>query len=298
MFVCSIVYPPFNMAQIASTEKARETTHSNKLRKMEMLRRSVLAHDPNSPVLHGELGQVLLREGKYEESVEELGVAVQQLPESRAYNMDLAESLIGWGHFAVAVDFLKAVQPNFQQYPEFHYDMGLAEYNLNQIREALPEFEEASRMAPSLDRAKFFVAACRASTGDLKGAAQVYRSLVRDHPANTNYWLALGQVLDGMDESDRPEALHACRHALALRPGDPSIEFRISIILMQMDNYAAARPLLEHIVKLEPNDTATHAALARTYSHLGEHALAHRQSEIVTQLEKQKTENSANSPKR
>src|SRR5665213_2715560 len=145
MFVCLAGYPLFSTAQIAPEGKAKETTHSNKLQKIEVLRRSALAHNPNSPTLHGDLGQILLREGKYEESVEELGVAVQQLPESRAYNMALAEALIGWGHFPVAVDFLKAVKPRFQQYPEFHYDLGLAEYNLNQIREALPEFEEASR---------------------------------------------------------------------------------------------------------------------------------------------------------
>jgi len=290
------VYPPFSTAQIAPGGKAKETTHSNELQKIEVLRRSALAHNPNSPTLHGDLGQILLREGKYEESVEELGVAVQQLSESRAYNMALAEALIGWGHFPVAVDFLKAVKPRFQQYPEFHYDLGLAEYNLNQIREALPEFEEASRMAPNLDRAQFLLAACRASIGDLKGAAHIYQSLVKSYPDNANYWLALGQVLDGMDENNRPEALDACRHALALRPGDPAIEFRIAIILMQMENYTAARPLLEHIVKLEPNDTATHVALARTYSHLGARALAHKQSEIVSQLEKQKSKHPTNSP--
>jgi len=151
-------------------------------------------------------------------------------------------------------------------------------------------------MDPKLDRAKFLVAACEATNGDLNGAVRIYRSLVRDYPANANYWLALGQVLDAMDENNRPEALNACRHALALRPWDPGIEFRISIIFMQMGNYTAARPLLEHIVKLEPNDTATHVALARTYSHLGEHALAHQQSEIVTQLAQKKQESSARPP--
>lgn len=280
-------------------EKAAAMARTGKLQQAEALLRSALASDPDSATLHGELGQVLIKEDKYEESVEQLGLAVQQLPESREYNMALAEGLMGWGHFPVAVEFLRAVQPRFQQYPEFHYDLGLAYYNMRRTQDAAEEFEKTLHIAPNIEqarflieRARFLLAACWVSKGDLKSAIDIYRSLVKQRPTKALYWLGLGQALDAMGESDRPEALRACRRALALKPRDPDIEFRTAVILTQMGSYEAARPLLEHVVHVRPDDSRAHVALARTYAHLGQPALARKESAIVRTLEEKSAESS------
>jgi predicted Zn-dependent protease len=274
---------PFAAAQ---TSKADPSTKNN-LQRTETAQRATLAANPDSPELHGALGQTLLREGKYEEAVQELGVAVQQLPDSAVYNFGLAEALIGWGHFGVAEQFLGAVQTHFDSYGEFHYVLGLAEYNLNKLRDAEREFREAVKLDPKLERAKLLLAASRARNGDLSGAADSLQVLAKNHPNEAPYWLALAQVLEQMGANSWPEALRASRHALALKPGDLAIQFRTAVILVKMQNYAAARPLLEHVVKLAPNDSQAHIALANTYSHLGDHASAHRESEIVARLAKQ-----------
>ena len=216
---------------------------------------------PQSPQLHGELGRTLLRQGKFEEATEELGIAANQLPDSRIYNMALVEALLGWEHWGVAVEFLNAVRDRFRQYPEFPYYMGLAHFKLNQTRQALPEFEEALRLNPNLDLAKFGLAACRAAIGDLQGAADLSRVLVKEQPRNARYWLALAQVLDAMGRSNQEEALRAARRALALRPGDPVIELKTAVILIHLGRYVAARPLLEAVVKQEPHNLQAHVAL-------------------------------------
>jgi predicted Zn-dependent protease len=279
----------------AGTAKVQESA-KNKLQQTETMQRSDLAANSASPELHGALGLTLLREGKYEEAVEELGLAAQQLPDSAVYNFGLAEALIGWGHFGVAEQFLHAVQSHFENYGQFHYDLGLAEYNLNQLREAEGEFREAVRLDPKHERAKLLLAASRARNGDLPGAAISLQGLAKNHPNEPQYWLALAEVLSQMEASHWPEALHASRHALALKPADPAIQFRMAIILLKMQDYVAARPLLEHVVKLVPNDSQAHIALASTYSHLGDHASAHRESEIVARLAKQEPEHSSPTP--
>jgi predicted Zn-dependent protease len=239
---------------------------------------------------HGELGRTLLKQEKYEEATAELGIAANEMPESRAYNMALVEALLGWEHWGVAADFLNAIRERFSQYPEFHYYLGLANFKLNKTKAALPEFEEALRMNPRLDLAKYGLAACRAATGDLAGAAALSRALVKERPRNARYWLALAQVLDSMGETERREALRASRRALALRPGDPVIELKTAVILTRLGQYAAARPLLAHVVKLQPGNSQAHVTLASTYAHLGERALAQKETEIVVQLEKSKAE--------
>jgi tetratricopeptide (TPR) repeat protein len=279
----------------AETAKAEERA-KNKLQQTETMQRSDLAANSASPELHGALGLTLLRERKYEEAVEELGLAAQQLPDSAVYNFGLAEALIGWGHFGVAEQFLHAVQSHFENYGQFHYDKGLAEYNLNQLREAEGEFREAVRLDPKHERAKLLLAASRARNGDLPGAAISLQALAKNHPNEGQYWLALAEVLSQMEASHWPEALHASRHALALKPADPAIQFRMAVILLKMQDYAAARPLLEHVVKLVPNDSQAHIALASIYSHLGDHASAHRESEIVARLAKQEPQHSNPAP--
>jgi predicted Zn-dependent protease len=268
----------------------------NQLQKTESLQRSALAANPDSPELHGALGLTLLREGKYEEAVRELGLAAQQIPDSAEYNFGLAEALIGWGHFGVAEQFLNAVQSHFANYSQFHYDLGLAEYSMDRSREAEGEFREALKLDPKQDRAHLLLAACMARNGDLSGAADSLQLLAKGHPNEATYWLAWADVLVQMDASHYREALRASRHALALKPGDPGIQFKTAVILLKLQDYAAARPLLEHVVKVAPNDSQAHIALASTYSHLGDQASAHRESQIVARLAKQESGQASPTP--
>ncbi|HEX4486270.1 MAG TPA: tetratricopeptide repeat protein [Terriglobales bacterium] len=268
---------------------AQGSAKVNDLEALAARQRTAVAANPDSAELHGELGRTLLKQGKYEEATGELGVAVNQLTDSRIYNMALVEALLGWEHWGVAVDFLNAVRDRFQQFAEFHYYLGLANFKLNKTPDAVPEFEEALRINPSLDLAKFGLAACRAAAGDLQGAATLSRQLVTEHPRNARYWLALAQVLDSMGDGERPEALRASRRALALRPGDPVMELKTAVILAKLTRYAAARPLLEHVVKVDPKNSQARVALANAYTHLGQRELAKKQSEVVVELEKAKT---------
>ena len=281
---------PGSSAQVPKPSKPREPLTARKLMEKETLQRSAITANPQAPELHGELGRTLVQEGKYEAATEELGTAVNQLPASRLYNMALAEALLGWGHFGVAVDFLNAVSERFRQFPEFHYYLGLANFKLNKSTVALPEFEEALRLDPNLHLAKFGLAACRATNGDLQGAADLSRALVREHPNNPRYWLALAQVLNAIGQSAWPEGLQASRRALALKPGDPGIQLQTAVILVHLEKYAGARPLLEQVIKSDPNNLQAHVALANVYSRLGERALVGREREIVVQLEKSKAE--------
>jgi len=278
----------------SSLAQASALLHAGKPKQAEgILRTTVKAH-PDSEAAHAALGKLLFKQQHYEDAVQELGQALQINPDSRENSMLLSEALLGWGHFGVAVDFLHAVQPKFGAYPEFHYDLGMAYYSENKLKEAKPEFEEAVRLAPKLDRAQYLLAACIASEGDYAKAVGIFRQLLKDHPSNATYWATFAQMLMQLGSDNLPEALRACQRARALKPRDPHVQYVAATVLLQNGDFAEARPLFERLVRLNPKELSAHIALARIYGRLGERDLARKETQIVDQIEKDRT--SANRP--
>lgn len=273
--------------------KASALVRAGKPKQAESVLRAAVESQPDSASLHGELGRFLFKHAQYEGAVEQLGQAVQISPDSREYSMLLAEALIGWQHFSVAVDYLQAVRNRFGALPEFHYDLGLAYYSENKLKEAKPEFEETLRIAPKLDRAQFLLAACIGSEGDYAQSVEIFRQLVKTHPTNATYWVSLAQMLTHLGSENLPEALRACKRARGLKPRDVHVQYVTATVLLQSGDFAGARPLFEHLANLNPKELEAHVALARIYGRLGEHDLAKKETNIVELLEKERSSQSA-----
>jgi predicted Zn-dependent protease len=276
--------------------QASALIRAHKIEQAEALLRSAAAADPKSPALHGALGKLLSSEQRYQDSVQELQLAVRIAPSSREYSMLLSEALIGWRHFDDAVTLLLAIQPRFEGYPEFHYDLGLAYYDLNKMNEAKRELEQALRLDPNFDRASFLLAGCFDSEGDFAKAEDIHRKLVKQHPNNATYWVMLGEALEQTGSNNGPEAVRACRRALALKPGDPRIQFVAATVFSGEGDFAAARPLLEHLERLDPSDLGVHVLIARVYARLGEPKLARREAAMSNELRKQKGSRTSSVP--
>jgi predicted Zn-dependent protease len=190
----------------------------------EELLRSASAAQPDSAALHGALGDLLLREHKYEDAVMELGQAAQIEPGSSKYNLLAAEALIGWGRYPTAVEFLKAVQPRFGKDPHFHYVLGLAYFYESDLNSAIPHLQEAVHLSPKFDRAQFLLANCLLGNGETEKALGILRQLTKEHPDNAFYWASMGQKSAHVNMGSSPqEAARAVRHALQLAPNDAYI---------------------------------------------------------------------------
>ena len=268
--------------------KASALARAGKVKQAEAVLRAAVAADPKSEAVHSALGKLLLKQQQYEDAVQELGLALQINPDSLQNTSLLSEALIGWQHFGVAVEFLQAVQAKFGSHAEFHYDLGLAYYSENKMKEAKAEFQAAIRLAPMLDRAEYLLAACIASEGNYTAAVKILRKLTNEHPNNATYWATLGQMLAEAGTGDLPEAVRACRRAQTIRPRDPHIQYVTATVLLKSGDFAGAKPLFEHLVNLNPKELSAHVALARIYRRLGEPELARKETQIVSQLEKEK----------
>jgi Flp pilus assembly protein TadD len=289
LWVLGFALPVLFFAQAgeqSAIAKASTLVLAGKPKQAEAVLRSAAEADPKSEAVHAALGRLLFKRQKYEDAVQELGLALQINPDSLENSLLLSEALIGWGHFGVAVDFLQAVQPKFGRSAEFHYDLGLAYYSENKIKEAKPEFQEAVRL----------LAACIAAQGDYAHAVDSFRKLAKGHPRNATYWATYAQMLTHLGSQNLPEALRACRRAQAIKPHDPHLQYVTATVLMQTGDFAGARPLFEHLVSLNPKELSAHIALARIYARMGERDLARRETEIVNRLESEPTSQSAPVP--
>jgi protein O-GlcNAc transferase len=264
---------------------AAALAHSGRVKDAETLLRSAVSENADSATLHGALGTLLFEEQNYTDSVQELNQAEQLDPDSREYNMLLAAALLGAKRDGVAKTFLLAVEPRFKQYPEFHYSLGLAYYNMAQIAKSEAELKTAIKIDPKMDRANFLLAACYASGGEFAKAAATLRLLTASHPKNVIYWATLGDVLRQTGAANRPEALRACHKALAIDPGNAHAQFVLATTLLDAGDFAGACGLLEHLEQISPKELEAHVALARVYSRLGKLDLARKETEIVRKLQ-------------
>jgi tetratricopeptide (TPR) repeat protein len=263
--------------------KANALVRVGRIKEAETLLQSASVASPKSVLLHEALGELYFQQRNFEASVRELSLALQIDPSSWRYSMLLASALINWAHFEVAVDFLRAVEPKFGQHPEHHYYLGIALFNLNNIDLAEKEFQRTIQLSPELDRARFMLAKCRASQGDETAALEIYRNLVKDRPSNPIYWTVLAESLNKL-AINQTEALAAGRRAVALAPNNPFALFTTANILMRQGDYVSARPLLENAVAVNPDSSAFHAALARTYTRLKEPSLARKEMQTIETL--------------
>jgi predicted Zn-dependent protease len=178
--------------------QASELFKARKVAQAETLLRSASAAESNSAALHGALGDLLFKEHKYEDCIQELNAAVGIDPSSRKYTILLGEALIATQRFGVAIDFLNSARDRFGSYFQLHYDLGLAYYFTNKISEAQNEFEEAHRLSPTFDQAELLISGCLMAKGESAKAVEVLRKLVKERPNNATYWGTLGRTLGSM----------------------------------------------------------------------------------------------------
>lgn len=254
-----------------------------KLPQAEAALRNASQANPNSSAVHGLLGEVLLKEQKYEDSVQELGLAAQANPDSLHYVVLLSEALIGWRHFGVAVDYLNAVKPKFDGHAELHYLTALALYSENNLKDAKPEIETALRLQPNLAQASYLLAGCVASEGDYSQAEDIFSALIKKHPHNPQYWIGLAQVR--AKENKNAESVSAARRALSLAPRNAHVQYVTATVLMQSGNFSEAVSMFEKLERLNSNVLEVHVALARLYAHQGRRELAHKEAGLAEALQ-------------
>jgi predicted Zn-dependent protease len=263
--------------------KSKGLIASNRVLEAEQLLRQAVAQHPDSAQLHQALGDLLLGQKRYSDAVDELGRAAQIAPDNPAYSMRLAGALVDWGHYQVAIDLLKALQNKFGQLAEYHYNLGMAYFGLNDFHTAQTEFQRTVALAPNLASAYFLLGNCLASLKQFGPAAEVLRKALKLDPNRADYCVALGEVLSHIP--DRASgAAEWFRKALVLRPGYILAQYCLAVEYTKQGDFKEAAPLLEGITARHPEALKAHIILARVYARMGKKEDAERETAIAGKL--------------
>jgi tetratricopeptide (TPR) repeat protein len=174
------------------------------------------AHEPDMPIVNLELGQALMRQGRYREAVPVLRSAAEKEPTS----------------------------------PFPHYQLGLTLIQLEQFDAALQEMKAAAACTPNSAQYHFYVASLETRTLNLPEAKKEYEKAIELDPNYFDAYLNYGRVL--LMEGHADEGLVKLAQAVKLRPQSPEAHTSLAEGYAQIGETAKAnreRALAEHLTE-------------------------------------------------
>jgi len=223
---------------------------------------------------------------------------LEQDPDNWFAHNNLAALLLNGSHADVeeaAAHLREAVRLKPDDYPEAHYNLGLAFEKLGQFDAAAGEYGIAAAQAPAKADAHRRLAEVDVRLGRAAAAVQEFQVVLRLDPADpamhndlAGAWLQLGRFDEAVAEARTavsleaasPDAHYTLGVALArlgqldaalaefttttrLRPDDAAAELDAGLILLGQGRAAAAAERFRAVLRLRPGDPAATDGLAR-----------------------------------
>ncbi|MGB8538180.1 MAG: tetratricopeptide repeat protein [Acidobacteriaceae bacterium] len=234
--------------------------------------------------VHGELGVALLGRGQYEDSVRELGSAVQIDSSAEGYTLELARALLSWGNYQTALAFLEAIGGRFGENPTYLYEKAWAFYGMHRFSDAVDTLQSLLQQKPSWDLAQFSLGNAYWMQGHIAEAEKQYRVAIKLNSRSASYYVALGRVLRKNTDT-LPEAISGLNEAINLEPHNVVAEFELALAYRSQRNYQKAKHLLEDVTAREPAMVDAHRVLGLVYYQLRAPDDGARQMAIAAGLE-------------
>jgi tetratricopeptide (TPR) repeat protein len=194
--------------------------------------RGAIAERPTFLMAHSLLGSIALEQGKME-------VAERRF---RRY-LEILKELEGSSRQSTAQSYATS---------RVHNNLGNALLALDRVGEAIPEYREALRLAPSFAEAHLNLGTALEATGDAHGAIEQYRLALRLTPDFVAAQKSLGQALKSEGEWD--EAAAVLTAALRLDPGNADIHHELARVEQKRGNIAAALQHYREALALGPDE--------------------------------------------
>ena len=195
----------------------------------------------DAPYVHNRLGCLLIKQGKFDEAIEQFVQALRADPNHRYADYNWARALALQGKLQEAsVRFRQAVRKN-PDYVDARINLGVTLFRMGKYEEALGEYEEAIRTSPKSARA-------HGKRGEVLGvldrydeaAAECRRALELD-PQYAPAYDYLAVALAGLGEFQR--AVEQYEKGLQMRPADGGEPQTLGVLLEEMGKTGLAAKL-------------------------------------------------------
>jgi tetratricopeptide (TPR) repeat protein len=203
----------------------------------------VYSVNPNDPANALILGSTYERMGLYDKALPLITLALKSAGSAEGH-LILAQTLNGLHRFPEAESELKQIDASQPNLPGLHEAMGEMYVGTERTPQAEAEFAVALEQDPNDFEANYFLGRLKRFDGDL---------------ASANRYLTVADQL---------------------HPHSSEVEHERAEIAMKERRFADAIPLLEAVIKADPEQAQAYLSLAEAYQHTGRRAEAQREGEL------------------
>ncbi len=225
----------------------------------ETLFRHTIAVTGENPIIEGNLGVVLQREGRREEAAVLYRKVLVADPGNAGARTNLGEVMAEQGKYDEAVSLYREALASSPGYPDAHYNLGREYLRAGRLVEALQEFSVAVRLKPDSAQFQGDLGVALAAAGRYAEAGEHLGLSCRLDPEKAVMQSGLCFVLGRLGRAE--QAMNACQSALRLRPDLLEARLNLGNVLASQGNVEAAAAEFRHALAQDPNYAPARAAL-------------------------------------
>jgi len=154
-------------------------------------------------------------------------------------------------------------------------NLGAAYMNQQLFEKALKNFEQASKLDPTMDIARVNQGIALLNLGRVDPAKTLLDEAVKRNPKDPYAWYSL--ALLSKNSSDPQAAVDAFHHVIEIDPDDADTWYFLGAVYSQLRQFPQAIDAFDHALKLSPLHASAQFGLSRAYQQSGdtEHAREH-----------------------
>jgi tetratricopeptide (TPR) repeat protein len=211
-----------------------------------------LKRDAHNPKAVMTMSKVLDQQGRFEESLNVIEVALPDLPPS--YEVEYEQAKLTYT-LRGAVEAASFVQKLVQSYPEEAEVLALLakiQADCGDIKAAERSAFKSLRINPHQPELAFTLGKMQRKAGQLDQAVHLLSQGISMDPHNMDGYLELGQTFT--DRREHGQALQVYQNAIRFIPDDPRGYYQAALVLREGKDYMGAENMLERAAHLAPDD--------------------------------------------
>ncbi len=227
------------------------------------LYQDTLGKNPDSWLIHNNLGVALGKLGRSLEAIEHCEQALRLKPDYPDAHNNLANAFVQVGRVPEAIEHYQQAIRLEPKDAEVYNNLGLLLTNIDRPREAIECLQQALRLKQNYPEAHVNLGIALGKVGRLSEAIEHFRQALELNP---NYPEAYNNLGTALVMIGRPqEAIESYRQALHLKPNYPKAHSNLGNVLFQTGRSEEAIEHYQQALRIQPDYIEAYSKLALVY---------------------------------
>ncbi len=238
-----------------------------------------LNKNPSAWMAQDNLGQLLLDEGKIDESIDHFNAALRIKPDNVEAQLNLGSALLKKGKKEEATAWILSAVKLQPRLAEAHISLGIALLAQGKAEEGIEQYREALTMKPNLWKAHFNLGSALADQGKTQEALEHYAESLRMNPGLMEAHAAIGKCLLALGRGE--EAIEQFAFVVKAKSSDAEALYNLGTALISVGKPEMAIIYLDDSLKIQPDYITARLNLGNALLSLGRNQEAIEQYDQV-----------------